>query len=103
MKSTGFAKILTERRGPTQRTLFQKGKKFMQSFGREEETKYRKPVAVLSLKALWLTSQEEKIFGGYYITYLQHTAVQSWWDLCLVDIVSLSALPTKHYNFDWIG
>ena len=36
MKSTGFAKILTERRGPTQRTLFQKGKKFKQSFGREE-------------------------------------------------------------------
>ena len=38
MKSTGFAKILTDRRGPTQRTLFQKGKKVMQSFGREEET-----------------------------------------------------------------
>ena len=37
MKSTGFAKILTDRRGPTQRTLFQKGKKVMQSFGREEE------------------------------------------------------------------
>ena len=48
-------------------------------------------------------TQEEKIFGGYYITYLQHTAVQSWWDLCFVDIVSLSALPAKHYNFDWIG
>ena len=38
MKSTGFAKILTDRRGPTQRTLFQKGKKLMQTFGREEET-----------------------------------------------------------------
>ena len=38
MKSTGFANILTDRRGLTQRTLVQKGKKFMQSFGREEET-----------------------------------------------------------------
>ena len=29
--------------------------------------------------------------------------MQSCWDLYLVDIVSLSALPAKHYNFDWIG
>ena len=105
MKSTGFAKILTERRGPTQRTLFQKGKKFMQSFGREEETKYRKPVAVLSLEALWLAGRKKKRYLVDIILHIcrQHTAVQSWWDLYLVDIVSLSALPAKHYNFDWIG
>ena len=38
MKTAGIAKISTDRRGLTQRTLVQQGKKFMQSFGREEET-----------------------------------------------------------------
>ena len=64
-----------------------------------------KPVAVLSLEALWLAGDKKRRYLVDIIFHIcrQHTAVQSWWDLYLVDIVSLSALPAKHYNFDWIG
>ena len=45
----------------------------MQSFGREEETKYRKPVAVLSLEALWLAGRKKRRYLVDIILYICNT------------------------------